>query len=223
MLKKLLTTRIFANFFNEKVGKVADFFGVWGLVAAYVFFPIALRLAAHITGLIPPSVFEGYGDDEAPPIFLFFLGVIFVFGCAMFLIRIFAARYRYGIFFALMWLPIFALFCIFLPAAILMLMFLYESFCHAGVFIPFLVAEIAIFFIVFFGNFTHYRVFQLVGSLIPICFALHIYFKIHLEYLVMGKIFLAAVVLFWILSRAHILFRDKLLDYLESKGALKNP
>ena len=203
MLKKLLTTRIFANFFNEKAEKFADFFGVWGLVAAYVLSAFAIYLV-FVFALGFSMASEEMEDCALNIMDLESrLSSVFLIGIAMFFVRIFAARYRYWLFFALMLLPICFLFCMYGFDLIA-----YRSFK----FTPFVIAEWAIFFFVFFNNhYSHYRAFQLVGSLFLICFALGFY------NLSTKGIFLAAVFLFWILSRAHILFRDKLLDYLESK------
>ena len=86
-----------------------------------------------------------------------------------------------------------------------------------------LLEELAAMAVLFQKSYTNYRAFQVVGSLFLIILGFIFYYAdvsknlLGVERLGGDKIFLAAVVLFWILSRAHILFRDKLLDYLESR------
>ncbi|MBR4597188.1 MAG: hypothetical protein IKO42_02195 [Opitutales bacterium] len=208
MLKKLLTTRIFANFFNEKAEKAADFCGGWRLVGAYV-----LSVPIFLAAVLVDIFFSGHGDVAAENA-SFLLGMLFSLGASMFLVRVFAAKHRSWASFAAMLL---------LPMFVFYLLFAMGGDCDFGKFLPFIVAEYAVFFIVLLNrHYSHYRFFQLVGSILPIYFAFKIYYadilqrpEFNFKYLTSDKTFLAAIILFWVLSRAHILFRDKLLDYLE--------
>ena len=87
--------------------------------------------------------------------------------------------------------------------------------------------QAALIIVLFRKSYTNYRAFQIVGSLLVIIFGMAAYYEVSenlreaetaadAEFFRTAQIFLLACVgIFWILSTAHILFRDKLLDYLE--------
>ena len=94
--------------------------------------------------------------------------------------------------------------------------------------------QAALTIVLFRKSYTNYRAFQIVGSLFLIIFGVGAYYEVSenlreaetaadVEFFRAAQIFLSVCVgVFWVLSRAHILFRDKLLDYLESKSGAKN-
>ncbi|MBR6388703.1 MAG: hypothetical protein IKS15_01100 [Opitutales bacterium] len=221
MLKKLLTTRYFALKFNKIADCVGEKGGVAGVVLAYFFaMPIMLAVLAFFNCLVwslPIDVSLETENQWQVADFLMMLIIFLSVSLAVFFIRIFARGFSGKAFFFTM-LPS-MLFCLWLVISVYSVgigIFLWGAFFL-------LLEELAAMAVLFQKSYTNYRAFQVVGSLFLIILGFIFYYAdvsknlLGVERLGGDKIFLAAVVLFWILSRAHILFRDKLLDYLESR------
>lgn len=203
MVKKLLTTRYFANAFNSFVDRrIVENLGAMGDVWSVMLFPI---LSGFVGGACfyfiwivqqengeSLNCFSNVVDD-----------MVWLFSIALpiFVIRIFAKRHSAKRFAMFMALPAIIGACSYLNYC--------TSSCNFVSNILLLLEAFAVAVVLFYKSYSHYRAFQIVGSLALILFATCLFCD--------NLIISCMVYIFWILSTAHILFRDKLLDYLEKR------
>lgn len=214
---RFLKTRFFARSFNRLEEGLGDRFS--GVVLAYIFaLPIMYGALAlfYCLGWNPPIdvIFQTEQEKNAADFVLVWI-LFFSASLAAFFIRFFARGFSIKGFLCAMLLPLlFCLFALFAGAA--------SGFDSKQTF-WFLAEGLAVVFVLARKDYTGYRAFQIVGSLFLITIGLVFYYanlfgnRLGVEIFGGSKIFLAFIIIFWILSTAHILFRDKLLDYLEKK------
>lgn len=207
MLGKLLTTRFFSNFFNAKAESLSASLGKFGVVVSLMLFPIIWMSVWLFYFFCVFAVFADVKPEEGSLIgFVYPLACLLSVALPTFFVRVFAKKYSAKAFAMFMILP--ALSFIFAACADKTL-----RMSLAGgnpLMLPWLALETsALLIVLFYKPYSHYRAFQIVGSLFLIFCGAALSFC--------GVAVCYAVLVFWVLSTAHILFRDKLLDYLEKR------
>ena len=219
MFSKLLKTRFFARGFNRLEEGLGDRFS--GVILAYIFaLPIMYGALAFFDCLVwslpfdDIDIFQTEQEKNAADFVSVWI-LFFSASLAAFFIRFFARGFSSKGFLCAMLLPLFfCLFALFAGAA---------SGLDSKQTLWFLAEGIIVVFVFARKDYTGYRAFQAVGSLFLIIIGLIFYCanlrgnRLGVEIFGGSKIFLALIIIFWVLSTAHILFRDALLDYLESK------
>ena len=208
MLKKFWGTRFFSNFFNENAEKLSVSLGKFGDIASLLLFPIIGTSVWAFYFICVFAVFPNVKTEDTG-----LLGLVYPLVCMLsvalptFFVRVFAKKYS---------AKTFAMFMI-LPAFSFILVACADKTLHmslAGDLNPFALSWLALeaaalLIVLFYKPYSHYRAFQIVGSLfLFLCGAMVSFYSVSICY---------AVLVFWILSTAHILFRDKLLDCLEKR------
>lgn len=204
---KLLKTRFFANAFNNYVDKLAEKLGRSGDVFAILLFPILSGLVWWAF-FVFVWIFHPMLEETASYNFLVSVAyeMVWLLSIALsaFVIRLAAKKYSAKTFIMFMSFPIIVGACLFLTDNT---SFNNEPYWLGIVWL--LLETLAILAVLFYKPYSNYRAFQIVGSLALILFATCLFYG--------NLIISCAVYVFWMLSTAHILFRDKLLDCLEKK------
>ena len=208
MVKNFWGTRFFSNFFNEKAEKLSVSLGKSGDIASLLLFPV---IGASVwvfyficIFMVFPNVIEGAS----------LLGLVYPLVCMLsvalptFFVRVFAKKYSAKTFAMFMILPAFSFIIVACTDNTLHLS-IAEDLNSPALSSWYALEAAALLIVLFYKPYSHYRAFQIVGSLfLFLCGAMVSFYSVSICY---------AVLVFWILSTAHILFRDKLLDYLEKK------
>ncbi len=203
---KLLKTRFFANAFNNYVDKFANNLGKSGVFLSIVLIPIFAFLPtfayAYFLLLQNPSRQE---NENQILVMAMYFSYLLSFTFPVYVLRNFVKKYS---------AKVFAFFMIF-PIVQIAYMLCSMDFqvlpvkTNAFVIIWWILEVLALMIVLFYKPYSHYRAFQIIGSLVLISGAS----LISLHSVVLSY----AILIFWLLSTAHILFRDKLLDYLEKR------
>lgn len=223
MFFKLLKTRFFAENFNACVDSVSRKLGAWGVVLGYaLYLPLVFAILSlvHFVWGLPIDCYYDSQICRIVEMSLFDCIVMFAFVSGALLIRFFAQKYSAKVFLSIMLLPFLPLLLNLAPYR-----FIDNSVGLDTNYLIFSVVEtVIIAFVLLNKLYSNYRAFQVVGSLLIVWVGALLYFAdisgnvFDFTLFAGSKIFLGAIFVFWILSTAHILFRDKLLDYLEKKN-----
>lgn len=207
MLKKLLTTRYFANAFNSFVDRrIVDKLGKSGVFLSIVLIPIfaLLPMFAYSYFLLLQNPPRKENENLILAMAMCF-NYLLSFALPVYVLRNFIKKYS---------AKAFAFFMIFPLIQIVYMLYVMDFQIlpvetNAFAILWWVLEVLALVVVIFYKPYSHYRAFQIVGSLALISGAGLISPN--------SAILAWATVIFWILSTAHILFRDKLLDYLEKR------